>query len=230
MTLEDFRSRFGKLVTEVIGTAMLVTTIQLAQPPLAPVMIGLVLVALVFAGGPISGAHYNPSVSLAFFLRGTIPLSSLLFYWMFQVIGAFGGALLGLLIGSRSTVPALGADYYLLQAFLGELVFTTLLAFICLACTTHTKIENNSYYGLAIGIVVLVGSYTVGPISGGVFNPAVALSLSIVHGISKIAYMIWIMIAQVGGGIAGAILFYIVCPEEFAEINEEARALLTNRH
>lgn len=225
MALEDFRSRFGKLIMELIGTCVLVLTIQLTFSTY-PLAVGLVFAALVYAGYPISGAHYNPSVSLALFLRAVISWDSLLFYWLFQVIGAFLGALLGALIGGTAAVPARGAEYYLLQAFLAELVFTALLAFVVLATLTNSNIEKNSYYGLAIGIVIMVGMAAVGHISGSVFNPAVALALSLVHGISKIAYMLWIILAQALGGVAGAALYYLVAPEEFEHFNEEASNLL----
>lgn len=221
MALEEFRVRFGRLVTEIIGTAAYVIVIQLSIGSTA-ITLGLVTTALVFAGGPISGGNYNPAVSLAFFLRGKTTWASLLLYWVFQMIGAFGGALLGAMIGGRTTVPAKGADYYLLQAFLAELVFTALLAFTYLATMTNSNVANNSYYGLAIGLVILVGNYCTARISGAVFNPAVAVSLSIVHGIGKIAYMLWIVLAQAAGGFCGALLYYIVAPDEFPHFNEEA--------
>lgn len=225
MALEEFRVRFGKLVTEIIGTAVYVMVVQLSVGSSA-ITLGLVLTALVYSGGPISGGHYNPAVSLAFFLRGTTSWDSLLLYWVFQMIGAFGGALLGALIGGRTAVPGKGEDYYLLQAFLAELVFTALIAYTYLATRTNSKVEGNSYYGLAIGLCVLVGNYCVAHISGAVFNPAVAVSLSLVHGIGKIAYMLWICLAQAAGGFAGALLFYIIAPDEFAHFSEEAHQLL----
>lgn len=223
MALEQFRIRFGKLVTEIIGTAMLVCTIQLAGEHTA-LASGLVLVTLVYAGGPISGSHYNPAVSLAFFLRGSIKFEGLILYWIFQMIGACAGALLGALISGNMIAPARGADYYVLQAFLAELVFTALLAYTYLATRTNSKVEGNSYYGVAIGLVSLVGYYCVAPISGAVFNPAIIVSLCLVH--AKIAYMLWSILAQAAGGICGALLFYIVAPDEFMHFNEEAHNIL----
>lgn len=226
MALEDFRIRFGKLVTETIGTAVLVMVIQLA-PGTPPISIGLVLIALAYSGGPISGGHYNPAVSLALFVRGSVTWASLLLYWIFQFAGAFAGALLGALIGGNYVAFAKGSEYYLLQAFLAELLFTALLCYVFLACCSNSKVDGNSYYGLAIGLTVVVGTLCVSHISGAVFNPAIATALSLVHGIREIAYMLWIVLAQACGGIAGALLFYIVEPTEFTTINAEARALLS---
>lgn len=224
MALEQFRIRFGKLVTEIIGTTMLVCTIQLAGDN-AAIATSMVLIALVYAGGPISGSHYNPAVSLAFFLRGSIKFEGLILYWLFQMIGAVAGAILGAAIRGGSVIaPARGAEYYVLQAFLAELVFTALLAYTYLATRTNSKVEGNSYYGIAIGLVTLVGSYCVAPISGAVFNPAITVSLCLVK--FQVAYILWSILAQAAGGIAGALLFYIVAPDEFMHINEEAHNIL----
>lgn len=229
MALEQFRLRFGKVLMELIGTAALVMTIQLsvgAGSPMAPIAIGIVLVASIYAGGPISGGHYNPAVSLSMFLRGALTFDNLILYWMFQIGGGLCGALLGGLIGGKAVVVAKGPDFYLLQAFLAELVITALLCLTVLATVTNSKTDGNAYYGVAIASVILVGIVTCAPISGAAFNPAVAFSLAIVHGISKIAYMLWIVLAQAAGGVAGAALFYLVAPDEFAHFNEEATRMV----
>ena len=79
--MNDFRGKFGKATMELVGTFILVFSIQLAVScsagKMAPVSIGLALMAAVYAGGPISGAHYNPAVSLAVFLRGKSTLHAM---------------------------------------------------------------------------------------------------------------------------------------------------------
>lgn len=232
MALDQFRVRFGKVLMELIGTCVIVMTVQLCGATTsltAPAAIGLTVTFLVYAGFPVSGGHYNPALSLAAFLRGTLQLQSMLLYWLFQLGGAFCGALLGALISGNRALPARGPDYYLVQAFFAELVFTALIAFVLVACTSTSKAEGNSYYGVAIGLVFLVGTSTCAPISGAVFNPAAAIALSIVHGLSKIAYVIWILVAELLGGVVGALLFYLVDGDEFGRFGEEAQALLQKR-
>lgn len=232
MALDQFRVRFGKVLMELIGTTVLVMVIQLCGSTTsltAPACIGLTIVFLVYAGFPISGGHYNPALSLAAFLRGSLQLQSMLLYWLFQLGGAFCGALLGALMSGNRALPASGPDYYLLQAFVAEFVFTSLVAFVMVATTTNTKAEGNSYYGVAIGLVFFVGTFLCAPISGAVFNPAAAIALSIVHGLSKIAYVIWILVAELLGGLVGALLFYLVAGDEFGRFGEEAQALLQKR-
>ena len=146
----EIRVRFGKAIMEMLGAMMLVFTIQLALgsgSPLAPVAIGVVLITIVYAGAPISGAHYNPAISLALWLRGATPFHVMIVYWIFQVIGGILGALLGGIIGSSYSACAVGMGYHTMQAFLAEVVFTFLLCFNVLGVATNNKAENNQYYG-----------------------------------------------------------------------------------
>lgn len=149
MALEEFRLRFGKGLNELLGTGMLLMIIQLSVAgglTSAPLVIGLGLVALVYAGAPISGAHYNPAVSLSIFLRGKMSLNDMLMYWVFQIAGGFAGALLGGVMIGKFAVFQIGEGYHLFQAFLAEFVFTGLLCFVVLAVATNSKVEGNMYY------------------------------------------------------------------------------------
>jgi aquaporin Z len=115
-------------------------------------------------------------------------------------------------------------------------VFTAILCYVVLATATSSKTEGNSYYGLAIGSVVFVGAATVGPISGGAFNPAVVIGLGAVKDFWKllhVGYGLWIILANLAGGILGAFIYYVSAPDEFkhfgeniGQLSEEARSLL----
>lgn len=188
MALDGFRKTFGTAMSEFIGTLLFVLVIQLSllsASALAPISIGLALVALVYACGPISGAHVNPAVTLAVFLRGKLAAKDALMYWVAQIAGGICGAAVGGLIGGGAVAPSLGKGAHLLQAFLAELVITAALCFVVLATATSSAAENNGYYGAAIGIVVLSGVVAVGPISGASFNPAVTIGLSTVKNFIK---------------------------------------------
>ena len=149
---------------EFIGTASLVFTIQSASSELAPIAIGVVLVALVFAGGPVSGAHYNPAVSLAALIRGAMTLSDLGSYWVSQVAGGVLGAILGGIVSGNFSVVASGDAVTPFQAQLAEVCLTFVLCYVVLNVATNPKVEDNHYYGLSIGFVVLSGAISVGPI------------------------------------------------------------------
>jgi aquaporin Z len=198
-----------KPIIEFIGTFFLVLTIGLVviEPgagPLAPLAIGSVLAVLVYAGGHISGAHYNPAVSLAVMVRGKATAADMFAYWIAQIIAAAAAAfVVGALkphAALAAVVPPVG------PALLAEFLFTFALAFVVLNVATTRGTEGNSYYGFAIGFTVLVGAFAVGNISGGAFNPAVAVGL-VVMGLVDLG-SIWIyLVANFGGALVAALVF-----------------------
>ena len=168
----------GKLLTEGVGTFFLVLTIGLTVLgglPWAPVAIGSALMVMVYMGGHISGAHYNPAVTLAVLLRGKILGREAGAYMLAQLIGALLAAIAVALLREESLVVAPGAGASALQVLLVEVLFTTALALVVLNVATSPRTEGNSYYGVAIGFTVLIGAASGGDISGGAFNPAVGL-------------------------------------------------------
>jgi aquaporin Z len=216
--MESARTKFGKLFMEALGTFMLVCTIQVSvgqAGAMAAIAIGVVLITLVFAGGPISGAHYNPAVSLAVFLRGKIDFGGMISYWCAQLAGGWLGALVGGIIGGVFSNIGVGGSYTLTQALLAEVVFTTLLCFVVLGVATNSNVDGNSFFGAAIGLVVMSGAITVGPVSGGAFNPAVAFGLSVAKGFDNFGYVISVMITNLVGGAIAAGSFCIAAPDQF---------------
>ena len=165
-----------KYLTEFMGTFFLVTIIGLSNNPIA---IGFGLTVLVYMGAHISGAHYNPAVSLAMFIRKEIDFSNFLKYLLSQLIGAFVAAYIVSIMSSNMAVqPNLSEPLGMI--LLAELLFTYLLVFVILNVATHPNLEGNSFYGFAIGLTVMAGAFCVGTLSGGVFNPAVSIGPSLV--------------------------------------------------
>ncbi|MEZ5014867.1 MAG: aquaporin [Chitinophagales bacterium] len=158
-----------KLIIEFIGTMFLVFTIGVSGNPLA---IGSILMVMVYMGGHISGAHYNPAVTFAILLRGKIQMQEASRYWIAQIAGGLLGAALSYWITDKATAVAV-TDGMLLEACAGEILFTFALALVVLNVATSGETSGNSFYGLAIGFTVFAGAMTVGNISGGAFNPAV---------------------------------------------------------
>ncbi len=202
-----------KYLVELIGTFFLVATIgfTVLKPgdvgPLAPLAIGAALMVMVFAGGHISGAHYNPAVTLAVFLRGKCPAGDVLPYVLAQVVGAGLAALAVLFIKDNPTVEAGSPD--MARALLAELLYTFALCYVVLNVATAKGTSGNSFYGLAIGFTVMAGAFAVGPVSGGVFNPAVAVGITVM-GLSKLAN-IWIfLVANFAGAAVAATVFKLV--------------------
>jgi len=209
----------NKYIIEFIGTFFLVFTIGnvVVEPgagALAPVAIGGVLMVMIFAGGHISGAHYNPAVTLAVFLRGKCDAKDVGPYVGAQIAAAAVAAKLVLFLkGPDAAIQAMDLSAKLPQVILAEILFTFALAFVILNVATAKGTEGNSFYGLAIGFTVMAGAFAVGGISGGVFNPAVAVGISMI-GLSSWAN-IWVyLVANFAGGAIAAIVFKIVNPAD----------------
>jgi len=190
----------NRYVTEFIGTFFLVFTIGMISvtgSAGAPLAIGSVLTAMVFMGAPVSGAHYNPAVSLALLLSGAMAKADFAPYVVAQLLGAtVAAAVVVVLTGSTfAPAPSTGA----LQALVAEALVTSMLALVVLHVATAEPTRANPYYGLAIGFTVLAGTASVGNFSGGAFNPAVGIGPILLDTIS-------------GGGSLGDVWLYIVGP------------------
>lgn len=201
-----------KYVTEFIGTFFLVLTIGLTvvgagAGAMAPLAIGAVLMAMIYAGGHVSGAHFNPAVTLGVFLRGRCPTSDVGGYIIAQLAAGVIAALLVRFFKGDVTVVAAQPD--VVKALLAEILFTFALVYVILNVATAKNTAGNSYFGLAIGFTVLAGAYAVGAISGGAFNPAVALGVTIM-GLSSWTN-IWIFLVGnfVGGALAAYTFMYL---------------------
>ena len=201
-----------KYIVEGIGTYFLVLIIGLTGNPIA---IGIGLSILVYMGGHISGAHYNPAVSLAMIIRGEISVGECLKYVLSQCIGALAAAYSIILLGADALAVVSKTDS-MTSFFLAEIIFTFLLVFVILNVATHPDTKNNQYYGLAIGLTVAAGAFSVGEISGGVFNPAVSFGpsvLSIIDPDIEFAnivshnFFIYYLGATVIGSVIASLLF-----------------------
>ncbi len=206
----------NKYLVEFIGTFFLVLTIGLVilEPgagAMAPIAIGSVLMVMVYAGGHVSGAHYNPAVTLAVWMRGRCPMEDVLPYVVAQLLGSAAAAAVVLFMKSNPPVQAANPD--ILRALLAEFLFTFALCFVILNVATSKKTSGNSYFGLAIGFTVLAGAYAVGAVSGGAFNPAVALGITVL-GLSSIGH-IWIfLVGNFAGGAVAAMAFRVINPDD----------------
>lgn len=196
-----------KYVMEFIGTFFLVFTVAAAAvggwAPLgfAPLAIGSVLMVMIFAGGHISGGHYNPAVSFAVFVRGKLPMNDLIIYWVVQLAAGVVAALLASsLLGISASAP-LAVD--LTKVIVAEFLFTFALTFVVLNVATAKGTAGNSFYGLAIGFTVLSGAYAVGSISGGVFNPAVGTGITLLGVLDWGSTAIYIVTHLVAAAVAG---------------------------
>jgi aquaporin Z len=203
-----------RYATELVGTFFLTFTIGCTglagNATLAPIAIGATLMAMVYAGGHISGGHYNPAVSLAVLIRGRLSPADLAGYWAAQLLGALLAAFAAWYVvdpAATAQVSFSGRDIGV--ALLAEFLFTFALAFVVLNVATSRSHPDNSFYGLAIGFTVAAGAVAVGPLTGAAFNPAVAVAASAMGLFSWTA--IWIyLLATLLGGVAAAYAYRFI--------------------
>jgi aquaporin Z len=166
---------------------------------------------MVFAGGHISGAHYNPAVTLGVWLRGKCESKDVAGYMISQIVGAMLAASAVRYLKAGATVAPMNAA--LLPVILAEFLFTFALVFVVLNVAAAKGTSGNSFYGLAIGFTVMTGALAVGNISGAVFNPAVAVGISMM-GLSAWTN-IWIyLVAQFAASVVAAMCFKALNPED----------------
>ena len=173
--------RAAKLVTELVGTFLFVSVIALSGPTgsLAPLAIGSALMAMVYMGGHVSGAHYNPAVSFGVFLRRKIGATEMLTYWAVQLVGAALAFVVGFMLSGHSPGIHPGPKVEVFQALGIEILFTAALVLVVLNVALAKALQGNSFYGLAIGFTIAAAIFVGGPISGGAFNPAVGLGATL---------------------------------------------------
>jgi len=205
-----------KYLVEFIGTFFLVLTIGMSviDPGIgsfAPLAIGSALMIMVYAGGHVSGGHYNPAVTLAVWLRGSCPAADVLPYWISQIAGALAASARALYLkGNPAVTPQ---EINVVHALVAEFVGTFALAYVVLNVATAKRTAGNSNYGLAIGFTVMVMAFALGGISGGAFNPAVATGITVMH-LEKAANL-WIYLAgNFAGGALAAAIFKFINPED----------------
>lgn len=206
-----------KYLTEFIGTFFLVLVIGCTVIPgnagvIAPLAIGAALMVMVYAGGHLSGAHYNPAVTLAVWLRGRCPAKDVVPYMIVQILGAALAAVVATWLYKSGTPMTIPKDR-VGQALLAEFLFTFGLAYVVLNTATAKATEGNSYFGLAIGMTVMTGAFAVGGISGGAFNPAVAVGVAIMQLVH--ASDIWIhLLGDFAGAAVAATVFKLAHPDD----------------
>ncbi|MEE2700114.1 MAG: aquaporin [Bacteroidota bacterium] len=201
-------------IIEFIGTFFLVLSIGLTGNPLA---IGVMLMVMVYMGGHISGAHYNPAVSIAMIFRGLLTIKEAINYIISQLAGAFLAAFfIQWLAGSVMEVePSNTAS--VLQILTVEFLFTFALVLVILNVATNPKTAGNSYYGLAIGFTVMAGAFAGGGISGGAYNPAVGIGpilIDIILGDGNTFPNLWYyLVGPIFGGLVAAYVYNLTAEE-----------------
>lgn len=197
----------NKLKIEFLGTFFLLLTVAATGNPIA---VGAVLVALVYMGGYISGAHYNPAVTITMLVTKKIKSSEAIKYIATQFIAGLLAAAVYHIIAGKKVIPAIASTSNFTSAFLIELLSTFLLCSVILHVAATDKTKGNNYYGIAIGFTLMAIAFIAGPISGGAFNPAVGagpLFYDIANVGSHMLNIAVYIIAPTSGGILAGLMY-----------------------
>jgi aquaporin Z len=206
-----------KYAVEVIGTFFLVFTVGvsvLSHSAYTPLAAGAALMVMVYAGGHISGGHYNPAVTVAALMRRRIGMADAAAYWIAQLAaGVIAGALARVVVNPATVTTLHPSGRALAATAVVEFLFTFALCYVVLNVATSKDQEGNSFFGLAIGFTVLAGAFAVGGISGGAFNPAVSLGAA-VGGLFAWSTLWVYIVVQAVAGIAAGLTFRALNPDD----------------
>jgi len=203
---------------ELVGTYALVTagcgaiivntlTGQLTHVGVA-LTFGLIILVMIAATGHISGAHFNPAVTLAFALTRHFPMREVPFYVGGQLVGAVLGALtLRLLFGDVAGLGATVTSGSALQSFGVEVLLTAVLMFVIIAVATDSRAVG-APAALAIGFTVALDALWGGPISGASMNPARSFGPALVAGVWADQWLYWV--APILGAVVGAVIYELL--------------------
>ncbi|MFE7802456.1 MIP/aquaporin family protein [Nocardia sp. NPDC057440] len=205
---------------ELIGTFFLVLTVGTAAgggSPFAPLAVGAALMVMVYAGGHISGGHYNPALTLAVLVRHRIGVRTAIGYRVAQVVAGLLAAVVVREIidparaGTTSTLTLSGRTVG--AVLVVEALFTFALCYVVLKVATSKSHPDNPVYGLAIGFTVVAVAFAVGAISSGAFNPSVAVGAAVM---GMFAWpTLWVYpAAQLVAGAAAGVVFLALDPDD----------------
>lgn len=192
--------------TELIGTFFLTLVVALSGgAALAPLAIGAILMLMVYAGGYISGGHYNPAVSTAISLTRSFGKGKISSYFLAQLIGSVSALLIAKGMTGQSFAPAPTGSIFF-APLIAEILFTMLLCYVVLHTAVSKESKGNQYYGMAIGMCLLVAATVAGPISGAVLNPAIGLGAYIVAYLTGNPMSLGSLVLYIVGPLTGAFL------------------------
>jgi aquaporin Z len=204
-----------KYAVEAIGAFFLTFVVVmsvLSHSVFTPLAAGATLMVMIYAGGHISGGHYNPAVTMGALVRRRIGIGEAVGYWIAQVVGGVVAAVIGRAVVNPPAVSTLTLTGHAeAAAAVVELLFTFALCYVMLNVATSKDQPGNGFFGLAIGFTVTAGAFAVGGISGGLFNPAVTLG-GATAGLFAWS-TIWVyLVVQLGAGIAAGLAFLVLNP------------------
>jgi aquaporin Z len=215
LTTPRYGEAARKYATEFIGAFFLTFAVGMAAlsgSVFVPLAAGATLMVMIYAGGHISGGHYNPAVTMAALVRRRIDIGDAVAYWIVQAAaGIAAGALARALVNPATVKTLTLTGHTEAAAAVVEVLITFALCYVMLNVATSKDQKNNGFFGLAIGFTVAAGAFAVGGISGGVFNPAVALGGATAGLFAWSTIWVYVLV-ELGAGIVAGLAFLALNP------------------
>ncbi len=220
------KNKFKKSIAEFIGTFALVfvgtSSIFICSPSVVPLVFGLVIMVMIYSLGHISGAHFNPAVTLGFAVVRRFPLNELAWYWGAQILGAIlGSFLVKFLFFSEESIGVTLPSILISKAFFLEVILTFILMFTIIIVATDYRAQGHMA-GLSIGGAVCLGAFIGGPLTGGSMNPARSFAPALMYSQWDFQWLYWI--APMVGAVLAAITYeFIRCEPQEKENKKNAK-------
>jgi aquaporin Z len=202
-----------KLLAEFIGTFFLILFFVMIMVSgkaagFEGLAIGAILIAMVYTNNAISGAHFNPAVTIAAFVRGLMTVNEMVAYLATQIVAAVFASFTAksILQGIKHESINLPLSIDIIPSLLAEFFGTFALVYVILNVATSKRNQGNSYFGVAIGLTVMGTMYALGPASGGMFNPAITIGSCLAE--IQTWDLAWVyFVGQILGAILATIAF-----------------------
>lgn len=228
-------NRLQAYLTEFIGVFFIALSAVLSNiynnPVFSALSSGGIIISLIYAGGHISQAHYNPAMTIIFFLRNEKSLLDSIVYIIIQISAAFFGMFIGFLLipnGTNVYIYEPNSQYHSIQIFFLEILYSFLLGWVVLNVATAHENEGNEFYGIGVGSMIIGSIMTIGSSTGSCLNPSLGLSNLVFHSIkekslSKLSN-IWIYcLGPIIGSLFSCFIFYITHSKELVDIFQKIK-------
>lgn len=229
------RSPYSKIISEFIGTYMLVLTVGLnvlGKSPAGAFSIAASLMSMIYALGDVSGAHFNPAVTIAIFASGRckdqLSKGDVLDYILAQLFGGILAAQSYVWVrNDKSFALGPGGSFSFIEVAVAEAVFTAVLCYVVLCVAVSKTTASKTMYGLAIGACVTVGGNAIGGISGGCLNPAVAWGIATSNRVlradgSFVAALLYTLF-EIAGGLIAVGVYMVTHRVDFEAIEDDSK-------
>jgi aquaporin Z len=206
-----------KYMVEFIGAFFLMATVGMATltgSVFVPLAAGGMLMVMIYAGGHISGGHYNPAVTAAVLVRRRIGIGDAVGYWIAQAVGGVVAGVVARAVVNPVAVRTLTLSGHGEAATaVGEVLFTFALCYVMVNVATSKDQRKNGFFGLAIGFTLVAGAFAIGGISGGALNPAVALGAATAGLFAWSTVWVYIVV-ELAAGVAAGLAFLALNPTD----------------